>query len=458
MPRRLCLLISFTALLFLCPTATAAESGSLVPFFKDGKWGFRTPEGKVAIQPRFDGFGRFSDGLAPVRIGENWGYIDTKGKMVIQPAYFDARPFSDSVAWVMSRGAGFGGFFIDKTGKTVIPAEKIKKYVFVHPFSEGLAGVGKKPGRFGFIDKQGKLVVRTKWEDVAPFKDGLAHVRDDAYHSSAFINREGKAVIRADDTRVVWRRNLFYTLDEFSEGLARACSRKNHLCGYIDTSGKYVIQPVLEAARSFSEGMAPAAVSSVWRVWNKEGKFVEITPEEGRAQGYQTHRDASKRAWEQLKWGFVGRDGKFVIEAKFDEVGKFSEGLAAVAVDCDNDKIKCRYGFIDKKGDYVIKPKFFKARHFANGLAPVEVPGCYGDPNKACWTYIRRDGTFFLNQRYHKAAPFEHGIGAVRKNYDMGLVDLDGNVVFPPEGQSWIRILAGADDTNYYDLSYSKYD
>ncbi|APA52029.1 hypothetical protein BLD35_02145 [Campylobacter coli] len=51
------------------------------------------------------------------------------------------------------------------------------------------------------------------------------------------------------------------------------------------------------------------------------------------------------------KYGFMDKNGKIVIEPKFDGVGNFSEGLAAVG-------LNGKWGFIDKNGEFAIKPKF----------------------------------------------------------------------------------------------------
>ena len=54
-----------------------------------------------------------------------------------------------------------------------------------------------------------------------------------------------------------------------------------------------------------------------------------------------------------------------VIPPQFDEAVKFSEGLAAVF-------IECRWGYIDKTGALVIKPQFKFASEFSEGLAAVD--------------------------------------------------------------------------------------
>ena len=43
--------------------------------------GFITPDGKVAVDFRFDRVQPFSEGLAAVRIGDRWGFIDRGGHL-----------------------------------------------------------------------------------------------------------------------------------------------------------------------------------------------------------------------------------------------------------------------------------------------------------------------------------------------------------------------------------------
>ncbi|EOD7173401.1 WG repeat-containing protein, partial [Campylobacter coli] len=58
----------------------------------------------------------------------------------------------------------------------------------------------------------------------------------------------------------------------------------------------------------------------------------------------------------------MDKSGKIAIESKFDGVGNFSEGLAAVG-------LNGKWGFIDKNGEFAIKPKFDDIWDFSEGLA-----------------------------------------------------------------------------------------
>lgn len=80
--------------------------------------------------------------------------------------------------------------------------------------------------------------------------------------------------------------------------------------GFIDKSGKLVINPQFERAGVFESGLAPARLG---------------------------------------RWGYVNMSGKMQINPQFDEAAPFSEGLAAVA-------LSRRFGNIGAGGKYVWNP------------------------------------------------------------------------------------------------------
>lgn len=65
------------------------------------------------------------------------------------------------------------------------------------------------------------------------------------------------------------------------------------------------------------------------------------------------------------KWGFVGSDGKVVIEPEYEEAKSFKNGMAAV-------KKNGKWGFINEKNEMIIEPKFDDALYFdSTGIAYV---------------------------------------------------------------------------------------
>ncbi len=107
----------------------------------------------------------------------------------------DPGRFSDGLLRIESRGK-YG--FVDKAGKIVIPC----KFGVALPFKEGLAPASIDPsgdsGRsaepYGYIDKTGKFVIPPQFESASRFSEGLAFVRD-RKGIGGFIDHTGKVVI-----------------------------------------------------------------------------------------------------------------------------------------------------------------------------------------------------------------------------------------------------------------------
>jgi hypothetical protein len=83
-----------------------------------------------------------------------------------------------------------------------------------------------------------------------------------------------------------------------------------------------------------------------------------------------------RRSTDNLRWGYIDREGRVVIPTEFFDVGDFSEGMAQVNVGGEK-KTSCgpphNYGYIDKTGAFIIEPQFTMAAAFKNGRASVSV-------------------------------------------------------------------------------------
>ncbi len=149
-------------------------------------WGYINPMGEVAIEPKFDEAGPFTEGLAWVRTDDGCGYIDPTGNLKIPGQFEEANPFYESLAAV--RSGGFFGY-CDPQGKVVIEPQ----FISAGRFSDGLAPVciGSK---MGYINTSGKLMSKPRFDIAEPFVDGLANIRVD--HRWGYINISGQVVIR----------------------------------------------------------------------------------------------------------------------------------------------------------------------------------------------------------------------------------------------------------------------
>jgi hypothetical protein len=169
----------------------------------------------------------------------------------------------------------------------------------------------------------------------------------------------------------------FESIRGFTEGLAPA--RSGGKWGYIDTLGKWVVDPQFDYALNFADGLAPVGVGGKTGYIDKRGKFV-VNPQ------YDTVSEFSEGyavvASDAKKWGFIDTKGRVLGDQTFLGVLEFSGGLAPV-------KTEDGWGFIDRTGKMVISPQFDVAEWFQNGLARVTVAGKEA--------YITKTGAFVVD-------------------------------------------------------------
>jgi hypothetical protein len=83
--------------------------------------------------------------------------------------------------------------------------------------------------------------------------------------------------------------------------------------------------------------------------------------------------------------GAVDRDGSVAVPPRYDWVGQFAEGRAAV-------RIGGLYGFVDEEGREIVKPQYRIADDYKFGFAQVDVDGKSG--------LIDRDGKMVMEPKY----------------------------------------------------------
>jgi hypothetical protein len=150
------------------------------------------------------------------------------------------------------------------------------------------------PSAWGFIDKDGKLVIPHKYTSAGSFHDGLALVSENYHNISGkpegFIDRTGKLKIPS---------NLALS-GGFESCVAVASLNKK--CWLIDTTGR--------ALSDDSYDQFGVAENKAWRLIG-EG----LIP-------------VRKRSL----WGFIDTQGNNIIAPQFNKVGHFQEGLAVVEI------------------------------------------------------------------------------------------------------------------------------
>lgn len=309
-----------------------------------GKYGFIDRTGRFRIPPRYNGAGQFSEGVAyvwfwkgdkrqdgivdtngnftalpatneydfifhdglarfqtPSGQQRKYGYMDKSGRVVVEPQFSYAGHFSEGLAWVgVLQGREWLYGFIDKTGKLVIEPQ------FVYQPGDFVEGMAKVTGKFksGFIDRTGSYRIALDVEHADDsFSEGLlAAVLQGEPARGVYLDREGKAVMEIPfwQNRTARQRSLYtirrQQLAPFREGLAAVLSFNK--IGFIDKTGKVVVEPLFRETKGFSEGLAAV------KIIGSDGEYV---------------------------WGYIDRAGKFAITPQFKEAHRFAGGLAQVS-------------------------------------------------------------------------------------------------------------------------------
>jgi hypothetical protein len=265
---------------------------------------------------------------------------------------------------------GFGSIDLKPTTNiTTIPASSsTERFIFI------------RDKKFGYIDRNGTIVIPAQFKRAENFSDGLARVT--IGEKSGFIDRNGKIVIpiQFDEDRV----------KDFSEGLAVVEIGDERKHGFIDLKGNMVISPQFRYASNFKNGLANVQIDSPIN----------------------------------NPFGYIDRRGKIVIPPRFANTGSFSEGLAAVDIDAG------KYGYIDTTGKVVIPFQFSNASGFKNGRANVTMAA--GDDS---YRIIDRTGKLSApilpipNSKDRNK--FSDGLAIVEIGHRLGYKDKNGKIVVP---------------------------
>ena len=306
--------------------------------------------------------------------------------------------------------------YINRAGKVVITP----KYSFAGPFSEGLAAVCSHDAKWGYIDTKGRLKVPLRYNSAGSFSEGLATVR--VHDKWGYIDRNGREVIPI---------RLKYNCGSFSDG--RVLVIKGGKWGYLDTHGEQVIPAIYDDAFPFSDGLAAVLKSGKWGYINREGTYV-ISPRFNQAQAFREGLAAVSLDGEL--WGYVDRKGNTVIEPAFEKApwNWFSGGRALI-------KRKGRFGFIDTQGKVAIEPKYVGASLFREGLAHVRE--ARKNPNDG-WRFIDTKGNTVLEPAADwEDSSLQEGLLTVRIGADLktarwGFMDRSGRMVIPAKF-GWAR-------------------
>jgi hypothetical protein len=351
---------------------------SVMPFDGDvafvkmkGKWVLIDIEGRFLSKHDIDAVYSNTGDIFSVEKDGKMGFMNRRGELIIEYQYkncFAACSFHNGLA-LINVGGRYG--YINVKNKFVINPQFDDAYGFL---KKGVAFV-KINEKFGLINEKGVFLIPPKFDFVPmpsyiDLNDGLIPVRN-------YFTRDQK--IETQDSYVDINGNVKFTLSDkfkftidgsgFHNGFAiiDELSSNGIKKRYINTDGKVVFD-AYEEARSFHDGSASVKTN---------GRF-----------------------------GFIDKNGNFIINPQFDDADPFLEnGLAIVAVGIKKFR---KWGIINKFGEYVINPQFDFIIHGARDFYAVNV--------NEKWGIIDSSGIFVIKAEFSDAWVYSNGIATLHKN------------------------------------------
>lgn len=300
----------------ITPPPEMLNTGRCIPYYTQGKWGYKNTSAQVVIPAQFSSAMEFDGDVAFAGVvlggAQVYGLIDRQGRWLVEPVWENVKQFSEGMACVKSN-AKWG--YINAAGLKIVDT----LYTEAYPFCDGLARI-RLGGKYGYIDPKGELVIPNTYAAANDFSQARAFVVTTA------SGKERGLIIDTAGEEVADMKLKRGTI--FSEDYA-VLKMGAELYGYVTREGNTAFSATFERAMPFSEGLAAV-----------------------RQNG---------------KWGYINTRGEFVIEPQYADARQFSEGLAAVMASKD-----IRYAYIDAEGNEVIAAKYEEAEPFSGGCAIVK--------------------------------------------------------------------------------------
>lgn len=348
----------------------------------------------------------------------------------------------------------------------------------------------EKDGLYGFIDNNGKVVIKPQFDLALNFSENLAYARKDSVYG--FIDKNGSFIIEHTlpkkysfskllRTPVIEEKGIFgnYPKREdirFSNGLCLFLDNTTNKYGYINKYGDYKIAPKFESAFPFSEGLAVIQIDGKFGFINTEGNIV-IDCIYDHANSFCCNRaickfqktvirklDGREIPFYRMNVVVIDKTGAIInapqgmaglndfsqnISVKFDINKLLQTGKGKTFLDKDLNlmteyyfedakdfsenwaaiKVNGKWGFLKIDFQTIIEPTFDDVQNFHDSLAPVKADGK--------WGFINEAGDLIIENKYDTVSVFSNNLAYVV--YDdngfkiEGFIDKFGKIIWYKE-------------------------
>ncbi|MBK7112181.1 MAG: WG repeat-containing protein [Flavobacteriales bacterium] len=368
----------------------------MLPFRRQGKWGFIDHEGTERVKAEYDWVDDFKAGQALVGRDDRVGSINRSGRVVIPIEFDEVNEAMESTS-VVERAGRVGA--VDRSGEFVVPMN----FSDLGDFSEGLA-YAEDHGSYGYVNARGEGTISFGFTSAGNFHNGLAVVEREGRFGA--IDRQGQFVVPPE----------YDWVEGFEQGRSRV--RKGDHMGLLSSFGELLLQPVHDHIGTFNNGLSLVVTDS------KCG-YVDTTGHFAIPQEYEANTDVA--AWGdfhaglaevqlQGKHGVVDIKNQRVLPFNYVDIGGTNGPLFPV-------KKKTKWGFVDRAGNTVGDAKYDLAWDYVGGVARVKIGDAFGA--------IDSTGKEVMLVQYPRMRDAQFGYIVAGEEGKLGLWSISGDPVSP---------------------------
>ncbi len=315
-------------------------------------------------------------------------------------------------------------------------------------------------GKWGFINREGEMVIPPRYDCVKNFLSDRAIVGKgrlvkttrgkQKVYSWGVISETKDTIIpmiygKIDPVRLSEDKYLFYVysfkslkgianqygreisdvsyrkIGKVSEGMIPVQQRHQWL--YLDTLGNVYKTKnkklKIQKAGGFGEDVVPIRAGNIWGY--VDSKYDTILKFIYKRADRFSHGLAPAKVHHH--YGYINKKGEYVIKEKYKKAQPFQENGLAIAK-------KNHYGLLDTKGKWVLSPKYYKVFPFYdNGLALVK-----DHRRRKDYLLVNQKGKVITKRKYQYIGKFgEDSLAIVRKHHHYGVIDINGNEILNPK-------------------------
>lgn len=329
------------------------EEHQLILISKNNKLGVYSFDGKEIVEPIYKSARLLKDGfIRVVTFNNKFGLYNKKGKLIINTEYDYIGRFSSGMVRV---GNNIEEIYLEELEYTY---ESYEEYQDINSYEYEDIEVGG--GKWGFIDKKGKIRIPLQYSYVNSFKNGSAYVCVDGYYSFGGCEYGSFDLIDLSNKSILPENTKIYSGNNNDRYIIKSSNKKY---GVVDANGKIILDALFSNLSIEEDKYIVCELENNneirEKIYNYNGKLlfdnnvtsfgiISIDDENGHYTNYLRYK-------ENEKWGLADSTGVKITEAIYHAIEKnwTFEGLLLVSTKTENSK-NTHSGLIDFKGNIIL--------------------------------------------------------------------------------------------------------